>query len=208
MASLRKRPEAADADAPEVAISLEADAPPAPARDDATEALARQIGSMRQSETVQQQAQAMQAAAQRRTEWLAATPGARDHIHDLGHIHQAALDSGLIDTSPEYFKFLEDQAASLPRPAAEAATHLAEEMHQRAAHDPEPPPPGRVAYSAPVSRDVPGSNGKRTPGKITLTPQQVEAARISGVSPEEYAKQMLRKAQMVASGEYGEDTRR
>lgn len=58
--------------------------------------------------------------------------------------------------------------------------------------------------SAPVSRDVPNSNGKRNPGKVTLTPAEVEAARISGISVEEYAKMKVKKAEMVASGEYGE----
>ena len=76
------------------------------------------------------------------------------------------------------------------------------------------PPPGRPAanpsskFSAPVSREVPNSTGKRiTPGKVTLTPQEVEAARISGISLEEYAKQKIRKADMIASGEYGEQPR-
>lgn len=58
--------------------------------------------------------------------------------------------------------------------------------------------------SAPVSRDVPNANGQRKPGKVTLSPQEVEAARISGVSVEEYAKQKIRKAELIASGEYGE----
>lgn len=58
--------------------------------------------------------------------------------------------------------------------------------------------------SAPVSRDVPNSNGKRSPGKVTLTPAEVEAARISGISVEEYAKMKVKKAEMIASGEYGE----
>ena len=44
-------------------------------------------------------------------------------------------------------------------------------------------------YSAPVSRDIPGSGtGQRNPGKVTLSPQEVEAARLSGISVEEYAK--------------------
>ena len=74
MASLRKREADVATDGPAVAISVEADAPPAPARDDATEALARQIGSLRESETMQQQAGFAQAAAQRRQAWLEQTP--------------------------------------------------------------------------------------------------------------------------------------
>jgi phage I-like protein len=58
--------------------------------------------------------------------------------------------------------------------------------------------------SAPVSREVPNANGKRPDGKVRLTPQEVEAAKISGITVEEYAKNKLLKEKMVASGEYGE----
>lgn len=216
MASLRKRPAddvvATDAAVPEVAISIETNAPPAPeasAPNNASEALRAQIEALNQARTLGHQAAT---ANERRQAWLEATPGAKDHIPALGHIHQAALNAGLVDTSPEYFDFMGSQLAALQaqRPAA-AATHLAEEMQQRAAQDraPEPPPrPTRVQYSAPPSRDVPNSSGKRqSNGKITLTPQEVEAARISGISLEMYAKQKLRKAEMIASGEYGEQQR-
>jgi phage I-like protein len=59
--------------------------------------------------------------------------------------------------------------------------------------------------SAPVTRDVPNASGKRqSNGKVTLTPREVEAAKIAGITVEEYAKQKVRKEEMVASGEYGE----
>ena len=45
--------------------------------------------------------------------------------------------------------------------------------------------------SAPLSRD--GSMGSYTPprGKIRLTPAQIEAAKFSGLSVEEYGRQLL-----------------
>jgi len=49
--------------------------------------------------------------------------------------------------------------------------------------------------------------GRRTPAKITLTPAEVDHAKVSGITPEEYARQKLRLAQMRASGEYGEERR-
>jgi len=95
-----------------------------------------------------------------------------------------------------------------PSPAA----GLAKEMEERAQEPPRPPEkPKRVMVSAPVSREVPTSTtGRRAPAKITLTPTEVEHARVSGVSVEEYAKQKLRLAAVRASGEYSgaEDTRR
>jgi hypothetical protein len=213
MASLRKRPADAavvtDGGEPVAEVSVETDAPPAPETptNDATEALKLQIGALRQSETIKQQHAAMQAAEERRQHWLVSTPGARENVAALGAFHHAALNAGLVDTSPEYFSFMQSQLANLQQPAT-AATHMADEMQARFARAPEPPPrPSRVAYSAPVSRDIPSSNGKRSPGKVTLSAQEVEAARISGISPEEYAKQKIRKAQMVATGEYGEQQR-
>jgi hypothetical protein len=66
----------------------------------------------------------------------------------------------------------------------------------------EPNPSSLV--SAPVSRSIPSASGKRhqSPGKVTLTPSEVEAARLSGISIEEYARQKLKYEGMRESGEY------
>ena len=85
-------------------------------------------------------------------------------------------------------------------------------MHHRAAQDrqPEPPQPKPVSLSAahvsaPVSRDIPsGGNGQRRPGSVTLTADQLDAAKIAGVTPADYAKQLLRLREMQAAGEYSE----
>jgi len=220
MASLRKRPAhaevaAVDAEPAKVAINLESDAPKAstpeaPAADDASEALKRQIEALGQARNMQQQAAIAELAAnERRQAWLQQTPGAKTNIHALGAFHQAALDSGLADTSPQYFSFLEQRLAELQQPTT-AATHLAQEMQMRAAQDRAPPPANppasRVVVSAPVSRDVPSAgSGRREGGRVTLTPQEQEMALVSGVSLEEYARQKAKLAQMKASGEYGED---
>lgn len=58
--------------------------------------------------------------------------------------------------------------------------------------------------SAPVSREVPSASGARTSGKITLTAEQREAARLSGITEAEYARQLAKLNQMKANGEYGE----
>jgi hypothetical protein len=69
--------------------------------------------------------------------------------------------------------------------------------------DETPKPRERSIVSAPVSRDVPSSDGKPR-GKVKLTAQEVEAARVSGITPEEYATQKLKYAEMKANGQYGE----
>lgn len=68
-----------------------------------------------------------------------------------------------------------------------------------------PEPARRVPpVSAPVSREVPNASGTRSTGKITLNAEQREAARLSGVTEAEYARQLVKLNQMKANGEYGE----
>ncbi len=52
--------------------------------------------------------------------------------------------------------------------------------------------------SAPVSRELPG---RVEPNRVTLSPDEVEAARVSGISVQEYAKQKQRVAEARARGE-------
>jgi phage I-like protein len=120
------------------------------------------------------------------------------------------MQSGLADTSPEYFSYLDARLADLAaqQPAA-TASHLVQEMQQRAAQDrpQEQARPTRLSpahVSAPVSREVPSASGLRSPGRVTLTAQQREAAKMSGVSEAEYARQLLRLRELQASGEYSD----
>lgn len=228
MASLRKRVEAAPSAPPPSGIAIDTNAaappvpqpppPPSPVPEpvtplsDAATALTSQLEALRQAETYQQQKQqAVLSADQRRRDWLAANPMAQQNLAALDNFHHAALNSGLADTSPEYFSFLETQLGDLQaQQPATAATHLINEMQQRiAAQTPPPPPPPRPQarpsfVSAPVSREIPTANGRRQSGKTDLSPQEREAARISGVSEVEYAKQKLRFLEMQANGEYSD----
>jgi hypothetical protein len=47
-------------------------------------------------------------------------------------------------------------------------------------------------FSAPVSREAPTSNRMDRPGRLTLTAEQREAARVAGVTEIEYAMNVLR----------------
>jgi hypothetical protein len=129
----------------------------------------------------------------------------------LAGLHNQAIQSGLADCSPSYFQHLETSLAALhsERPAA-AANHLVDEMQQRSAaqngtqqQQPEQRPRTNIV-SAPVSRAVPSASGQRQNGKITLSLVEQEAARIAGVSLEEYAKQKKKLMEMQASGEYSD----
>ena len=66
---------------------------------------------------------------------------------------------------------------------------------------PEPRPAPR--YSAPVSRTTPGG-GYTRPGEVTLSPEERQIARASGISDLEYARNKVRLAQEKALGRYNE----
>jgi hypothetical protein len=224
MASLRKKTEAAIvADPLPVAANPET-SPPSPApvppselaatQDDASEALRSQLEALKQAETTQQQAQiAILAAQERRNAWLEATPAAKSHLQELNILHQAALNVGLADTSPEYFDFMSQQLAALDAQRPTTAAQMAGEMQQRAAQarTPEPPPPAPRSngsfVSAPVSREVPSANGKRNSGRVTLTREEQEMARASGITLEEYAAQKMRLQHLRETGQYSEERR-
>jgi hypothetical protein len=215
VASLRKPASSPDvtitsADIPETAPPTPPSPEPSlPPRDDATAALRAQIDALRHNEDfiARQNALALE-TAHRRKAWFENTPGAKENAGVLNVLHHAAIAAGLVDGSPEYFTALEQQLATLPRPNGNAE-HLAKEMQARAAENGQQQPQARsesrVQYSAPVSREVPSAgSGTRPPGKITLTAQQKEFARISGISETEYARNLLKLNQMKALGEYNE----
>ena len=181
MASLRKRPdtEGEATVAPTVSVAVDHSSSP----EAASEALLAQLGDLRASEDLQkQQIVAAQAAEQRRAQWLASSPAANAHYAALGPMHHAAINAGLIDTSPEYFNFMEQQLAALQSQQPEPA-RLVEDMQRHAPPAPEPEPPRRVQVSAPVSREVPTYTGRRErSNSITLSPAEVQHARVAGVS--------------------------
>jgi hypothetical protein len=182
---------------------------PAPPLDEAAEALRKQIEALRQSEDLvhRQSALALETNKQRQA-WLERTPGAKENVAILNVLHSAALAAGLVDGSPQYFAALEQQLATLPQPTNNAR-HMAEEMQQHAAQNgqqqPQPQPEPRPSryVSAPVSREIPSAgNGTRAPRQVTLTADQKEAARMSGISEVEYARQLMKLNEMRAAGEY------
>ena len=114
----------------------------------------------------------------------------------LRHFNHVAEEEGyIIHTQPFLDRVTEMmheyESRSKPKPKEEAV-------------DEAPKPKERSIVSAPVSRDVPSSDGSRPRGKVKLTAQEVEAARISGITPEEYAAEKLKYAEMKANGQYGE----
>ena len=223
MASLRKRPDAvveqasdesgppdifADPENSSPSPSAPPGAPELPA-DEAERALLGQIEALRQSESLQQQQQqAVAAAEERRRQWMAGNQLAQAHYQQLDALHREALQAGLVDTSEQYFHFMNDQLAAIQtQDPAEGAQKLADEMQQRIAQTaPQPPSPQSPSrfVSAPVSREPNFSGQRPSGGKVTLTPQEKEAAKLAGITEVEYGRQLLRYRQMQASGEYSD----
>lgn len=114
-------------------------------------------------------------ASPRSASWLRAN---RDALSDdrkvqrMIRAHQDAVDDGIEPDTDEYFGYIERRLG----------------MNKEApAANPAPAPARREATpaAAPVSRD---GGGKRT---IRLTAAQIEAAQIAGVTPQQYAKQLM-----------------
>lgn len=110
---------------------------------------------------------------------------------EVQHFHYKVVDEGHEAYSPEYFESLE--------------THLG----LRTADESEPEPVVQKQkvttpmVSAPVSRDVPSSSHRPTkPGEVKLSAAQKEAAKASGITETEYAKQVLRLQNEKMNGNY------
>lgn len=108
-------------------------------------------------------------------------------------LHWDVVDEGHPAYSESYFEAMEQKLGlrSAPKAVASEEDDMDEEPVQR-----------RASVSAPPSREVPGSNGVRSEGRITLTAAQKEAARISGISEKEYAAQLINLQKEKQRGNY------
>lgn len=93
--------------------------------------------------------------------------------------HEMAKDKGIQIDSPAYFKFLEDKIGHHYGEEDEAPGKT--ETRQR---------PAASSTAAPSSRDT-GTTTTANPKKVTLSPEEVAAAKDMGVSVQEYAKAKL-----------------
>jgi hypothetical protein len=125
----------------------------------------------------------------RSAEWLKknrdALPDARS-IRVMARAHEDAVDYGIAPESDAYFQFVENRLGinttrrSIPE-VDDVMSTAATTKQRRSA------PP-----AAPVSRQPIDSPNHR-PGVITLTAAEVEAAKISGITPQEYYRNKMRE---------------
>lgn len=123
-------------------------------------------------------------------EWLDrnrdALPDARS-IRVMARAHEDAVDYGIAPESEAYFQFVENRLGinnnnrrSIPE--VDNVMSGASNSTQKRSSAP---------ASAPVSRTPVGSNFR--PGVVQLTASEVEAAKISGISPQEYYRNKMRE---------------
>jgi hypothetical protein len=111
----------------------------------------------------------------------------------------------------QHLNHLRDQAVQanghhpVSEPAMEPAVQETPKFFEPPpAPQPRPQPSRASVVSAPVSREAPGnyqSEFQNDPKSVRLTPEQRDAARWSGVSEIEYARQLLLMRKRQASGE-------
>lgn len=106
-------------------------------------------------------------------------------------LHHLAKAKGMAEDSDEYYKFI---ATELAPPSPAVRDENPPEPDVSAEQDVDEPPPVPIApkrmapVAAPVSRSP--ASSKTNPRQIKLTPAQVEAAKISGISEAKYAEQL------------------
>jgi hypothetical protein len=181
-------------------------------------ALLRQIESLRQSEELQRQHHAAMMAAQRpmtrddRLEvwkaqglsekgaaFLSENPQMIDFAHVSAYAANEIMQSGIERDTPEYF---EATRKNFEQAAAQAAQATAQAMPKIFRSTPAPEPAGPPSYvSAPVSRGEVGSYREPLPSQVKLSPEELQIATASGISPAEYARNKIRLAREKRTGQ-------
>lgn len=160
--------------------------------------LERGFEEMKQQPRMQPQAQApseltvdtlIDRVTPRSAEWLQrnrnALPDARS-IRVMARAHEDAIDYGIAPESDAYFQFVENRMGitSTRRSIPEVDNVMSDASSSKQRRSTPP--------SAPVSRQPIDSPNHR-PGVITLTAAEVEAAKISGITPQEYYRNKMRE---------------
>jgi hypothetical protein len=187
----------------------------APAADAERNVLVEQLADMQRAEREPPK------LSERKRALVEANPHLLQCVNLLGQLHGQLMQMNVPDDSPEYEEKLTRllnsagihvnkpgaPAADLPPPPARAADEpfsipqppRSEPMPPSAPAEPAGPP-----VSAPVSRGAQSytSRAATIPSQVTLSPQEREMAKLSGISETQYAANKLRLLQAKAAGMY------
>jgi hypothetical protein len=145
--------------------------------------------------------------------WLRAHP---EYMNDprknaaLQHFHWIAKDETGEEFTPRYIERIEHHLGMRRPQPSNGNGSAAPTPVQRQSAPVSAPARDRMAapVSAPPTRDVPSmSTGRSQSGPIRLTAAQIEIARASGISDEQYAENLKKMERMKAAGEL-DDRRR
>lgn len=138
-------------------------------------------------------------------EWIRRNPESITDPNNQQAMQVAFRDAqkrGLQRGTPEYFAFFEDRLGIEPDDGGDGGDYE-EEPPVRQTRQPRASAPAQRRVSAPVSPSGGARGPALRPGQIRLTEQQREAARISGVDEETYARGVARLAYEKSQGMYG-----
>lgn len=153
---------------------------------------AKEQPTRRENPTVEQYVDQLPNLSHSQREWLKKHPDAltdnRKNMRLQG-AHVEAEDQGLSAGSTEYFEYLEER--------------LGYRKPQMRNDDDDEPVQQRAPVSAPPSRNATNpTSGRPTRNQITLTPEQREIARLSGIDEITYATQLRRLNELKDDGHY------
>jgi hypothetical protein len=137
-------------------------------------------------------------------DFLRQNPEVANHPEVSGWAANKAMHEGHQRDSAAYFQAVEENfQAAMRHMQAQASSPQVPEFFR--APPPRQPMPRTPAHfvSAPVTRgDVPDGTPRQlnNPGKVTLTAEQREAAKLSGITEVEYARHLLRLQKEKAAG--------
>jgi hypothetical protein len=144
--------------------------------------------------------------------WLADHPqylDPNDHVAQA-EIHLATVKcmrDGKTWDAPDFIDTVERHLGFAPAPATNGQTRdmRIESRPSPPAPAPQVAPPRRQTMSVPVSapptrENVSMSTGRPQGGPVRLTAEEIEMARASGISPEEYAQQKKKLERMKQAG--------
>lgn len=129
----------------------------------------------------------MQQVTPRSAKWLDQN---REHLQDsrmlriMERAHGDALDNQIIPESDDYFRFIENRLGIGKTKEAPRGSRYDDDDDVMSGASNSTNRRQSAPAAAPVSRSSGGPTGN--PRVIRLTPDQAEAARISGISPKEY----------------------
>jgi hypothetical protein len=192
--------------APDMVMSIDTDAAPQSHSDDASVALQRQIDALRHSEQIQSQrvSEAQQVAQVQA--FIAEHPAMLENPGLLKLAAHAVGNEGhgLEPHSREFFERVKNNFEKrIERFNAPDDLSPSTEPTPKFFEVPKPKVRGNPSmYSAPVSREVPGSNYQSSPSRITLTVEQKDMARRLGQTELEYGLGLLDLQRKKSEGFY------